>query len=497
MQLPPPRVPPDPGQRGRARDGGDLIEHLLRRAGFGASPEEVDLYTDLGFSGTVRRLLDFQSVPDDVDELIGQAGSVAVTARGAFLPRTVINDARQRWLFRMVHTRRPLQEKMTLFWHNHFATAYTKIAGAYGSEEGTRYMAAKPSEDPNRVKGQLELLREYALGNFRDLLIAIAKDTAMLVWLDGRTNVRNRPQENFARELMELFTMGVGTFAEEDVYAGARVFTGWNLTRPSNAYYTFSYVPGQHDTAAKQFTFPIFPGGNRTIPARAADGGMQDGVDLINAVAGHPETGPRLARKLYGFFISEITEPDAGLINDLSRIYYSGGFEMKPVVEHLLLSPQFTDGANRYSRYSWPAEFVARSIKEVGWTGFSVNDALTPMANMGQQLFEPPDVAGWDLGAAWFSSGAMLTRMNFASQLATNQKFNLRDIARSARQSPESLVSLMLDRLTAPPFERDAYQAIVDYARAGAAWTGSDAQLATKAAGLAHLIVGSGDYQLV
>ena len=121
---------------------------------------------------------------------------------------------------------------MTLFWHNHFATAYTKIAGALGAEEGARYMAAKPSEDPNQVKGQIELFRQYAVGNFRDLLLAVAKDTAMLVWLDGRTNVKGKPQENFARELMELFTMGVDTFAETDVYAGARVFTGWNLARP-------------------------------------------------------------------------------------------------------------------------------------------------------------------------------------------------------------------------------------------------------------------------
>ena len=498
MQSPPPRGPaPDPGARERPRNGEQLIEHLLRRAGFGASQEEVDLYTDLGFAGTVRRLLDFDSVPDEVDDLIGKPGAVAVTARGAFQPQTVINDARQRWLFRMVHTRRPLQEKMTLFWHNHFATAYTKIAGAFGSEEGARYMAAKPSEDPNKVKGQIELLRENALGNFRDLLVAVAKDTAMLVWLDGRTNVRNRPQENFARELMELFTMGVGTFAEEDVYAGARVFTGWNLTRPSNAYYTFNYVAGQHDSTAKQFTFPIYPDGNRTIPARTADGGLQDGVDLITAVAGHPATGPRLARKLYEFFVSEVGEPDAGLIAELSRVYYASGFEIRPVIQRLLLSPHFTDASNRYSRYSWPAEFVARSIKEVGWTGFSVNDALTPMANMGQQLFEPPDVAGWDLGTSWFSTGAMLTRMNFASQLATNQKFNLRNIARGAKASPDALVSLMLDRLTAAPYAREPYEALREYARAGGAWTGSDAQLLIKAAGLAHLIVGSGDYQLV
>ena len=487
---------PDPSARDRVRHGEHVIEHLLRRAGFGASDDEIEDYLELGFGGTVRRLLDYETVPDDVDALIGKPGYAAVTARGEFLPRTVINDSRQRWLFRMIHSRRPLQEKMTLFWHNHFATAYTKVVTLNG-EDGARYMAAKPSEDPNQVKGQIELLREFALGNFRDLLLAIAKDTAMLVWLDGRTNVKGRPQENFARELMELFTMGVDTFAEADVYAGARVFTGWNLARPSNAYYTFNYVAGQHDTSAKEFTFPIYSNGSKTIPARAADSGQQDGVDLINAVAGHPATGPRLARKLYQFFISEVSDPDPTLISELASLYYRNNFEMKPVVEHLLLSRQFVDASNRYTRYSWPAEFVARAIKEIGWTGFSVNEALGPMANMGQQLFEPPDVAGWDLGTNWFSSGAMLTRMNFASQLATNQKFNLRDLARGAKQSPEALVSLMLDRLTAAPFAREPYQALVDYARAGGTWTGSDAQLLIKAAGLAHLIAGSGDYQLI
>jgi uncharacterized protein (DUF1800 family) len=170
---------------------------------------------------------------------------------------------------------------------------------------------------------------------------------------------------------------------------------------------------------------------------------------------------------------------------------------MKPVVRRLLTSPQFADGGNRYARYSWPAEFVVRSVKEVGWAGFSVSDALTPMSNMGQQLFEPPDVAGWELGSSWFSSGAMLARMNFAAQLATNQKFNLRDAMRGRAPSPEALLSLLLDRLTAPRFADSPYRAMLDYARAGGAWTGSDAQLATKTAGLAHLIVASGDYQLV
>ena len=475
------------------------MEHLLRRAGFGASQEEIDQYLAMGYQRTVARLINYESVPDDVDSFIGRPGYVGITSNGPLVPAQNIAHARSRWIFRMVHSQRPLQEKMALFWHNHFATAVSKVTGTLGSPEGIRYMSAKPSEDPNQVKGQLEVFRDFALGNFRDLLIAMAKDVAMLVWLDGRLNIRSNPQENFARELMELFTMGVDTFKEEDVYAAARVFTGWNLSRPSNAYYSFFYNANQHDTTAKTFTFPVQPGGGTTIPARTAADGMQDGIDLINAVAGHPATGPRLARKLYRFFISETDTPDPQLIDQLSRMYYRANFEMRPVIATLLVSPQFIDAKNRYARYSWPVEFVVRAIKEVGWTGFSISDAnvLTPLLNMGQQLFEPPDVNGWELGPGWFSSGGMLGRMNFAATLAANQKFNLREMARGQASSPDELVALMADRLTPAPFTPDNYNALVDYTRAGGAWSGSDTQLATKASGLAHLIVGSGEYQLV
>src|SRR5262249_15463298 len=152
---------------------------------------------------------------------------------------------------------------------------------------------------------------------------------------------------------------------------------------------------------------------------------------------------------------------------------------------------------NAFKRYSWPAEFVARSLREMGWTGFSVNDALNPLITMGQQLFEPPDVAGWDLGQLWFTSGSMLARMNFAAQLATNQKFQLRNAARDEVTSPEGLGSWSLDRMITPDFASDSYNALIDYARSGGPWTGPDTQLATKASGLAHLIVGSGEYQFV
>lgn len=479
------------------------LAHLFRRAGFGTTPEELARYGRLaffGYSQALAGLLDYAGTPDTVDNFIGSPGYVGITARGEFLPTVNITDARQRWLFRLVHTTRPLQEKMALFWHNHFATAYSKIAGEIGGADATRMLAAKPSEDPAGVKGQLELLREHALGNFRDLLIGIAQDPAMLVWLDGRSNVRARPQENFARELMELFTMGVGTFAESDVYAGARVFTGWNLTRPGTGdarYYRFSYNAAQHDTDAKTFTFPIYPDGSRTIPARAASAGMQDGLDLIEAVARHPATGPRLARKLYEFFINEVDPPDEALVGELSALYYSRNYQIAPMVRRLLQSAQFRDPANYYKRYAWPVEFVVRALREVGWNGFSVNDALTPLANMGQQLFEPPDVNGWALGQGWFSSGSMLARLNFAAQLATNQKFNLRDAARGQAASPGDLLTWVLRRLTPHEYPSAGLSALTDYAHAGPAWTGSDTQLATKASGLVHLVVGSGEYQIV
>jgi uncharacterized protein (DUF1800 family) len=492
--------PPGIPRSGTRRQGDQVIEHLLRRAGFGATDAEVAQYSALGYGGAVDYLLDYENIVDDVDSFIGRPG-YALTS-GGFLPASNIAHARQRWLFRMVHSGRPLQEKMTLFWHNHFATAQSKIAGAFGSEEGTRYMAAKPSEDPARVKGQIELFREFALGNFRDLLVAVAKDAAMVTWLDGRTNIRGRPQENFARELMELFTMGVDTFPETDVYAGARVFTGWNLARVTAntpmPYWQFSYIANNHDVDAKEFSFPIYPDGNRRIPARAAASGMQDGLDLIDAVARHPATGPRLARKLYRFFVSEVGPIDEALVAQLANTYYARNFEMKPVIRQLLLSQQFTSAANRFSRYAWPVEFVARALKEVGWAGFNLNDALTPLSNMGQQLFEPPDVAGWDLGAAWFSSGSMLTRMNFAAQLASNQRFNLRDATRGVTPTSDELVSFLLGRLPAQAFAGVAQTALQDYARAGiTTWTSSDAQRLTKAAGLVHLIVGSANYQLV
>jgi uncharacterized protein (DUF1800 family) len=480
------------------------IEHLLRRAGFGARPDELSYYGEMSLPQVVDALVNFERIPDAVDDFVGQPGFVNTTNRGQFLPQSNIVDARQRWLFRMIHSDRPLQEKMTLFWHNHFATGYTKIAGTLGAAEATRYLAAKSSTDPARVQGQVEMLRENALGTFRDILLNIAKDTAMLVWLDGRTNTKAKPQENFAREIMELFTIGVGTFTEADVYAGARVFTGWNLARPGTAaagtqHSEFVYNAAQHDTAAKTFSFPIYGGDDKTIPARSAADGMQDGIDFIDALAASPLTARYLAAKLYRFFVTEFGAVNVTFVERVASVYLRSRGDMRAVMREVLLSPEFWDESAYFARYSWPVEFVVRALKDIGWTGFSVNDALTPLSNMGQILYEPPDVAGWDQGQAWFSTGAMLARMNFASTIAFNQRFNLATAVRAANASgtPDALLSFFGDALVTAPLDAGVSGELSNYLRATGAWTASDAQLQAKASGLVHLIAGSPEYQLV
>jgi uncharacterized protein (DUF1800 family) len=482
------------------------VQHLLRRAGFGATSAEAAAFSQRGFSATLDALVDFYDTPDDVDALIGQVGySVVTPAAGGmepFSPASVINDARQRWLFRMVHSKRPLQEKMALFWHQHFATAYSKIANAVGGAGATQLMAAKASEHPAGLRGEIELFRDYALPNFRDLLFEVARHPAMLYWLDGRLNTKARPQENFAREVMELFTIGVGQFAESDVHAGARVFTGWNVRRIGEArdplgFFEFFFNGAQHDTNAKTFTFPIYSDGSKTIPARSESGGMQDGLDLIAALARHPATARRLARKLWSFFVSEIRQPDEGFLNRIAVVYAGSNGHMAPVVRAVLSSQEFNAPESYFARFSWPVEFVARALKEIGYAGFTLNSALGPLSNMGQQLFEPPDVAGWERGQAWFTTAAMLARMNFASTLTARQRNDIAAGATGNGATPEALLSFYLDRLSPAPFEQNAYASLLNYLRSGAAWTGSATQLRVKAPGLIHLIAGSSEYQLV
>ena len=479
-----------------------MLEHILRRMGFGASQADLAFYAGSDPAQVIDRLLNYEPLTTDHDRLIGDPAYVGITTQGRpFSPNTSINDARQRWLFRMIHSQRPLEEKMALFWHNHFATAYSKIAGAIGQERATRAMDNDPNSLAGSPPGQIQLFRQHATGNFRDLLLAVSKDPAMIYWLDMQLNTRTRPQENFGREIMELFSMGIGNYTEADVYAAARVFTGfnWQLVGDradvNNSFYTFLYRPNDHDVNAKEFTFPIYPDGGRVIPARAASGGEQDAVDFITAVARHPATAQRLATRLYRFFVNETDPIDTTTVNAMAATYLASGTNIKPMLRQLFIASAFRNPGNFFKRYSWPVEFVVRAIKETGWAGFSVNSAITPLSNMGQNLYEPPDVNGWEVGPGWFSTSSMLQRMNFASALAQNQRFNLASDAAAYRQSPDRVLEYMTGRFQAIPFHSSASTAMLEYLRSGNGWTGTDAQLQTRIPGLARLIVGSGEYQ--
>jgi uncharacterized protein (DUF1800 family) len=478
-------------------------QHLLRRAGFGASAADVETFSRMSPGAAVSYLVDYEGRPDDVDARIGRPDHAQVVSKDLFSPDIDIDDARQRWLFRMIHTRRPLQEKMALFWHNHFATAYSKLQVDSGSMQAAKMFAYKPG--PLRgPQGQLELFRQYALGNFRDLLVKVAQDTAMLIWLDGKSNTAASPQENFGREVMEIFTTGVGHYTEADVKAASRVFTGWNLKSSEgyrrddpNAYQAFFYSPDDHDTGTKTFSFPVSASGSATIPERGAASGMQDGIDLITALATHPATARRLARKFWNFFVSEIHQPDAQFVEAAAGVYLQNNTEIKPVVRWILGSSWFRDSSVRFARYSWPPEFVARAIKEVGWQGLSLDQVKTPLANMGMLLFEPPNVGGWPVGAGWFSTATMLARSNFGAQLVADQKERLAADLSSGGQTQQGLMTAMTGRITTAPLDPNPQQVLTSYLTAGGAWTGSDEQLSTRAAGLARLLVGSAEYQLI
>ena len=201
-----------------------------------------------------------------------------------------------------------------------------------------------------------------------------------------------------------------------------------------NAYQEFVYNADEHDTGAKTFSFPIYSNGSRTIPERSESEGMQDGVDLITALAVHPETARRLARKFWNFFISEIHPPDPSFVESTAAVYLQSGTEIRPVVRHILTSPWFNDPSMHYARYSWPAEFVVRAIREVGWQNFTLDKVRSPLANMGMLLFEPPNVGGWPLGAGWFSTGTMLARTNFAATLAVQPE----GVPRRRRSKPKA-----------------------------------------------------------
>jgi uncharacterized protein (DUF1800 family) len=361
------------------------IAHLLRRAGFGGTAAELDEYQALGFAGAVERLLNPQTIAQpDLDARLAALDLDPATNTNWF------SDLQVEWFNRMLNTKRPLQEKLALFWHGHFATAQSKVNSAA------------------LMRQQYQLYLTLGLGNFQDLALGVAKDPAMLIWLDGNQNRVKAPNENWGREFLELFALGIGNYTEDDVKASARAFTGWFFTGDRSTANgkpyingTFAFEPKQHDTGVKTFL---------------GQTGNWDGGDIIRIVMANPACATFIARKLFGFFVWD--SPDDATIAPFAAALVRQKFDLREMMRTILLSPEFSSERAYRAKIKGPVEFVAGLLRGLGVTT-ATRDTVTVARTMGQELFNPPNVGGWTSGLGWISPGGILNRANYANKIVT------------------------------------------------------------------------------
>ncbi|GIW07605.1 MAG: hypothetical protein KatS3mg060_2410 [Dehalococcoidia bacterium] len=425
------------------------IAHLLRRTAFGVSPAELARYVALGFEGAVDALLDFDSVPDMPDPAADIPN---------FDPERIAS-MQQRWVYRLVGSPKPLQERMTLFWHSHFATAFSKV------------------NNPSWMWNQNELFRRHALGNFRTLVHEVAKDPAMMRWLDTVTSKKGRPNENFARELFELFTMGIGNYTEDDIKEAARAFTGWEIR--NNAFF---FNRAQHDT------------GQKTIFGQT---GAFTGEQVVDLAVSHPATARFIATKLYMHFVDD--HPSRQTIERLAGIFVQSNYELKPLVRAILLSPEFSSEAAYHAKIKSPVDFVIGSVKTLGIPAYPQLAAV--LASLGQALFNPPTVKGWPEGIEWISASSLLARQNFANQLATGRNGSRQpwispseELAALGITDDEDVVDFYLNVLIDGDATPSMRSALLSYLASGERTPGRRGRDG-KVRGLIHLIMASPVYQ--
>ena len=394
----------------------EKIAHLLRRFGLGAGKYEVDLYEPLGVAGTINQLIDYDKVdeqfPIDPWEMTGYGDNLIQFDPPRF---------GSWWALRLFLTRRPLQERLTLFWHNHFAVSAEKVADGPGM---LRY---------------LQVLRQGANGNFRTLLKDVSKTTAMILYLDTQQSYKDHPNENFAREVMELFTMGQGHYSESDVKEAARAFTGWSLhyvdiggntpydkltesmARQGRSVFSYCVVPDMHDAGTKNIL---------------GKSGNFDGDAVLDLLCERPETAKFITSKLAKWFIG--AEPSEELARKLSDVFVNSGYEIKPVLRAIAESNDFWSPQNVRSRSKSPVDFYPAMFRCMNLQPLilslrgEVNDRFKPMkpevkgvgealyflmSREGLLLLYPPNVSGWEWGNSWITSANMASRYQLPNLL--------------------------------------------------------------------------------
>ena len=463
-----------------ASDKIELMAHLMRRAGFGAGREELEARAAKGYEATVEDLVNPQEEPVDKYEFLRlhPAYTRHITSPGM---------GSANWLHTLINTQRPLEEKIVLFWHHVFATGASKV------------------DHWHELLAQVDMFRERGMGNYRDLLVDLAKDPAMIYWLDNCDNHGNAVNENWGRELLELFSMGVGNYTEEDVLECSRAFTGWTIAPvPARVYYGrfdwhFQYNEEDHDDGEKTFL---------------GHTGRFNGEDIIDIICQQPATAQFVARHLYNFFVadepqvpawSEMPPQDPEAVDTLARTFVDSGYEIKPVLRVLFNSDFFKNA--RFVKIKSPAEVVVGTLRLVGGAEFpapGIGNLAKQTGYMGQELLNPPSVEGWHTGAEWINSGALMKRINFAAgMLGDVDRPGVRDIIGRLQVQgdlpPEGFVDSCLDLIGPLELKPETRHQLVDQATEKGAlrWgTEQEAGISTERVGeILKLIASVREYQ--
>ena len=475
------------------------MAHLLRRAGFGATPDELDQAVEQGYEATLEELLN--PVAPDVlpDDLIRRYHVDQADLRGS-------QAAASHWIYRMVTTDSPLREKMCLFWHRVFATAATKLIQA------------------RVVTNQIDMFREYGMGSFRDLLVQLSRDPAMLMWLDNQDNHGDSINENYGREILELFSMGTGNYTEDDIKECARAFTGWRVVNPeymsirmrNNTARPYGYISWQFE-----YDDDDHDHGEKTLIGQTGD---LNGDDAVQIICEQPATARFIARHLYHFFVADEhpvpqwphTPPrDPEAIDIMTRAYFDSGYSIKEMLRAVFTSEFFKSEASRFARIKSPAEMVVGTLRLAGGLGLPSGDtyaAASACAVMGQGLMAPPSVEGWQGGSEWINTGTYIERVNFVGRTLNDPtrpgvRAIIDRVAQSAGDSavsPGRLVDLCLDVLGPLQVLDSTRSSLVDYANRYGDLTFSDSfsdgEAASRAdeavVALIQLIVSTQEYQM-
>ena len=378
-----------------------MAAHLLNRAGFGGTPKEIETLYSLGLSGAAHSLINSDEDGDlfPVPELVEppkrfeykKREKAAPTDEDRRLVRKELNDAdrlsmlnlRIWWLNRMRYTSAPLIEKATLFWHGHFATSNQKV------------------NDPYLMWQQNETLRAYALGKFPDLLKAMSRDPAMIRWLDLGQSRKDHPNENFAREVMELFSLGEGHYSEADIQVAARAFTGYRVNLETG-----------------QFVFRVrdFDSSTKTFFGKT---GPFDGDDIIDSIVAQPQCARFIGRKLWTFFVA--VNPSEEIVSKIADLLLSNGYDIGATLQAVFTSADFYSPQVVHHQIKGPVQWIVQTTKMLEIPLPDDRVLENSLASLGQVLFAPPNVKGWDGGRAWISASSLLYRYNLATYLLSGK----------------------------------------------------------------------------